>query len=194
MTDNDTHVHVAAIAGSLRAAAWSRSLLRAAAKQLPPDVELTIWEGLGAVPPFNEDLESGLAPFAVAHLREFIRSADALMIATPEYNGSIPGVLKNALDWGSRPYGDSVLKNKPVAAVGTSPLPRGGASALADLQKVLSALGADVVEAELAIPHVHTRIDGGGAISDPELADRVKELLVKVTEYVLGPRRALAVA
>ncbi len=145
---------------------------------------LSIWDGLEAVPPFNEDTECGPVPPAVAELRHVLAKADAVLIATPEYNTSIPGVLKNALDWASRPYGNSVMSNKPVAAVGTSPTPRGGASALSDLQRVLTAMGAQVVEAELAIPQVHTRLDAEGAISDPDLAARVRQLLVKVVTHV----------
>ena len=164
MAGTTEHVEIAAIAGSLRAASWARASLRAIAELLPGDVRLTIWDGLGAVPLFNEDLETGPAPDAVADMRELIDESDALLIATPEYNRSIPGVLKNALDWASRPYGQTVLKDKPVAVVGTSPLPTGGASALSDVRTALALLGADVVEADLAIGQVHTRIDAGGRI------------------------------
>jgi chromate reductase len=183
---------IAAIAGSLRAGSWARAFLRAAGDGLPADVGLTIWDGLGSVPLFNEDLESGPAPSAVADLRELIRRSDALLIATPEYNRSIPGVLKNALDWASRPYGATVLKGKPVAAFGTSPLPTGGVSALSDLQRVLTGIGADVVAADLVVPQVHTRIDAEGGISDPESADGVARLLVQLAEYAAARRPALA--
>ena len=175
-----SQVEIAAFAGSLRSASWARALLQAAAELAPTDVRVTIWDGLGAVPPFNEDLENGQAPSAVADLRELIQASDALMIVTPEYNRAVPGVLKNALDWRSRPYGHTVLKSKPVAVVGTSPLPTGGASALSDVERVLTALGAEVVEAELTVGQVHARIDAEGRISDPELATRITELLVKV--------------
>jgi chromate reductase, NAD(P)H dehydrogenase (quinone) len=184
------HLEVAAIAGSLRAASWARTLLRATAKQLPPNINLTIWDCLEAVPPFNEDAESGAVPTAVSDLRRLIDRSDAVFIATPEYNTSIPGVLKNALDWASRPFGKSVLRNKPVAAVGTSPLPTGGASALSDLRRVLTGIGAEVVEAELAVAHVHTRIDAGDAISDPELAAQFKQLILKVVDHATGRQLA----
>jgi hypothetical protein len=111
-------IEIAAIAGSLRAASWARALLRATAELLPANVSLTIWDGLGTVPMFNQDLESGPAPRGVADLRELIQSSDAVLIATPEYNGSMPGVLKNLLDWASRPYGESVMTTKPVAPWG----------------------------------------------------------------------------
>ena len=194
MAGTTTHVEIAAIAGSLRAGSWARSLLRAIAKQVPPNVGLRVWDGLEAVPPFNEDTESGPAPFAVAELRQLIERSDVLLIATPEYNTSIPGVLKNALDWASRPYKASVLENKPVVAIGTSPLPTGAASALSDLQRVLMAIHAQVIEAELAIPQVHTRIDTEGRIPDPELAARIRQLVVKVVQHVSTGGRALAVA
>lgn len=184
-------VEIAAIAGSLRAASWARALLRATTELLPANVGFTIWDGLGEVPLFNEDLESGPVPPAVADMRQLIDRADALLIATPEYNQSIPGVLKNALDWASRPYGQTVLKDKPVAAVGTSPLPTGGMSALSDVRKVITLLGAEVVEADLTIGQVHTRIDEG-RISDPELAARITELLLKVANHVASSSQEAA--
>jgi chromate reductase len=178
--DTKAHVEVAAIAGSLRAGSWARSLLRATARRLPDHIVLNVWDGLHAVPLFNEDLESGPPPAAVAEMRHLVERSDALVIATPEYNQSIPGVMKNALDWASRPFGQSVLTGKPVAAVGTSPLPTGGASALSDVRKVLTILGADIVEADLTVAEVHTRIDAEGSFSDPDLALRVTRLVVNV--------------
>lgn len=177
--DTAVPVEVAAIAGSLRSASWARTLLRAAADRQPAGVRVTVWDGLEAVPLFNEDTEDPL-PTGVAEMRQLIERSDALLIATPEYNRAIPGVLKNALDWASRPYGGSVLTGKPVAVIGTSPLPSGAASALSDVREVLSALRADVVEADLAIGQVHTRIDAAGGISDLELGARVTELLVNL--------------
>jgi chromate reductase, NAD(P)H dehydrogenase (quinone) len=185
-------IEVAAMAGSLRAASWAQALLRATTELLPANVGLIIWDRLGEVPLFNQDLESGPAPAAVADLRQLIDRSDALLIATPEYNQSIPGVLKNALDWASRPFGETVLKDKPVAALGTSPLPTGGMSALSDVRKMITLLGADVVEADLTIGQVHTRIDAEGRISDAALAARVTELLVKVANHVASSRRQAA--
>jgi chromate reductase, NAD(P)H dehydrogenase (quinone) len=185
-------VEIVGIAGSLRAASWARRLLRASAQSLPANVEVTVFEGLGEVPLFNEDLESGPAPAAVAEMRQLIECSDAVLVVTPEYNRSIPGVLKNALDWASRPYGQTVLADKPVAVVATSPLPSGGASALSDVERVLSVIGADVVEAQLTVPQVHSRFDTDGRISDPELAARIEELLVKVSRHVTAQTLALA--
>lgn len=189
-TGSDAPIEIAAIAGSLRTASWARSLLRAAAAHLPAGTALTIWDGLGDLPFFNEDLESGPAPAAVADMRALIERSDAVLVVTPEYNQSVPGVLKNALDWASRPYGETVFKHKPVAVVGTSPLPSGGASALAAVARVLALIGADVVEADLAVSLVHTRLDAEGRIADPELADRIAAVLATVVAH--GRRSSLA--
>ena len=106
-------VTIAAIAGSLRADSHSRALLKAAAHDLPPDIRLALWDGLAHVPPYSEDLEAGPAPAGVAALRALIAGAGAVLIVTPEYNGSIPGQLKNALDWASRPRGAPCWKASP---------------------------------------------------------------------------------
>jgi chromate reductase, NAD(P)H dehydrogenase (quinone) len=183
-TGTDAPVKIAGIGGSLRSQSWTRALLRATAKRLPANVELTIWDSLEAIPPFNEDNESGPAHPAVAEMRDLIQRSDALLVVTPEYNGSLPGVLKNALDWASRPYGDSVLQRTPLAAVATSPLPSGGASALSDLRRVFTRIHADIVEADLTVPLVHTRIDAvNDLFSDPQLASQIEQLLTKVAEH-----------
>ncbi len=96
-------IRIAGIAGSLRRESFNRRLLHAAAHQMPPGAQLTLWDGLGAVPPFSEDLEAAPAPVGVTELRHLITGADAVLFATPEYNGSVPGQLKNAIDWASRP-------------------------------------------------------------------------------------------
>src|SRR5215813_11946599 len=158
-------VTIAAIAGGLRAGSHTRALLRAAARNLPPGIRLVIWDGLAHVPPYSEDAEAGPAPAGVAALRALIAGAGALLIATPEYNGSIPGQLKNALDWASRPRGGAVLDCKPAAAISASPSPRGGAWALADLRKVLTVIGAGLTGTELTIPQVHAQLTQGGRIA-----------------------------
>jgi chromate reductase len=185
-------VTIAAIAGSLRAGSYSRALLRAAARELPPGARVTIWDGLANVPPFNEDLEAGPAPTGVAGLRRLIAAADAVLIATPEYNGSIPGQLKNALDWASRPRGAAVLDGKPAAAVSASPSPRGAAGALADLRKVLTVAGADLTGTELAVPRVHTQLTPGGRIADPALRGRITQLISDLAQHATATRPALA--
>jgi chromate reductase, NAD(P)H dehydrogenase (quinone) len=192
---------IAGIAGSVRAGSHTRALLRAAASHVPPGLRLTIWEALATVPPFSEDLEAAPAPGAVAEPRQLIGATDAVLIVTPEYNGSVPGQLKNALDWASRPRGTAVLEGKPAAVISASPSPRGGAGALADLRKILFVAGADVAETRAGGapgPHpAHPR----GQLAGPDLARHITELLSELAEHATrrqtraggpGPTRAQA--
>jgi chromate reductase len=133
-------VRITGIAGSLRRESFNRKLLHAAAHEMPHGAELTVWDGLGAVPPFSEDLEAAPAPAGVTDLRQVIAEADGLLFATPEYNGSVPGQLKNAIDWASRPR-RGVLQGKPAAVISASPAPYGAAWAQADLRKILKIAG-----------------------------------------------------
>ncbi|MBV9680955.1 MAG: NAD(P)H-dependent oxidoreductase, partial [Solirubrobacterales bacterium] len=110
---------VLGVPGSLRQASHNRTLLRAAAALLPPEVRFVEYERLKAIPPFDEDDEPDPGA-AVEDWRRAIAEADAILFATPEYNSSIPGQLKNAIDWASRPFTDTVLRNKPVAVIGAS--------------------------------------------------------------------------
>jgi chromate reductase len=185
-------VTIAAIAGSLRAGSHSRALLKAAAHDLPPDIRLAIWDGLAHVSPYSEDLEAGPTPAGVAALRRLIAGAGAVLIVTPEYNGSIPGQLKNALDWASRPRGAAVLEGKPAATISASPGPRGGARALADLRKVLTVTGADLTATELAVPQVHTQLTPGGRIADPALRDRITALISDLAQHATAASPARA--
>ena len=147
-------MRVLGISGSLRRDSHNTELLRAAATLLPSGTELEIYDGLGEVPPFDEDVEKheGHAPESVQRLRDAIGRADAVLFATPEYNHSIPGVLKNALDWVSRPYATNTLRNKPVAVMGASTGMFGAVWAQAELRKVLAAIGARVVDREIPVP------------------------------------------
>jgi chromate reductase len=171
------------ISGSLRRNSHNTSLLRAAAETAGPDVELEPYDGLKAVPPFDEDDEVQPRPSSVARLNAAIANADAVLFATPEYNASIPGQLKNAIDWVSRPVATNVLRNKPVAVVGASTGAFGAAWAQAELRKVLAVLGARVLDFEFLVPHVHTRFEEG-ELSDEEirggLADAVETLAGEV--------------
>jgi len=181
-------MRVLGIAGSLRRASHNRRLLRAAASLLPPAVELVEFDGLKALPPFDEDDEPAPGA-AVEHWRAEIRRADALLFATPEYNASIPGVLKNAVDWGSRPFSDPALRNVPVAVIGASTGMFGAVWAQAELRKSLAAAGARVIDRELAVPVVHEAYDDEGrlALADPEeLASILAELVRVAEERSLG--------
>jgi chromate reductase, NAD(P)H dehydrogenase (quinone) len=166
-------MRILGISGSLRGESYNTKLLRAVGELLLDDVEYEIWEGLKAVPPYDEDDDRDPAPVAVAQLRRAIAGADAIVFATPEYNSSIPGVLKNALDWASRPFATNVLRNKPVTVVGASAGMFGAVWAQAELRKVLAAIGARVVDEELPVPQAHTRFDEDGRLADEELRSRL---------------------
>src|ERR671925_160993 len=142
---------VLGISGSLRRDSHNTQLLRTAAELLPGDVEFELWDGLKQVPPYDEDDDVDPAPAGAARLRAALAAADAVLIATPEYNSSIPGQLKNAIDWASRPLATNVLRNKPVAVVGASTGGFGAVCAQAELRKVLAALGARVLDLEVPV-------------------------------------------
>jgi chromate reductase len=182
---------VLGIAGSLRGDSHNRKLLRAAGALLPDDVEFEEWDGLKAVPPYDEDDDVEPAPAAVARLRAAIAGADAILFATPEYNSSIPGQLKNALDWASRPLATNVLRNKPVAVVGASAGAFGAVWAQAELRKVLSATGARVVDAELAVGHADQRFDEHGSLTDENIRDELREVIWTLVDEMV-PRLAAA--
>jgi chromate reductase len=171
------NTQIVGIVGSLRRESFNRRLLEASAFVLPSGVELEVWDRLGAVPPFDEDREAGPAPAAVEDLRRAIAGADGLLIVTPEYNGSIPGQLKNALDWASRPRGSAVLVGKPVATMSGSPTPYGAAWAQTELRKVLKIIGADVSGDELSVPKVFRQFDTTGHLIDQDVSDRLAELV-----------------
>ena len=121
-----------------------------------------VWDGLGSIPPFNEDDLGDRTPQAVLDFRRLVGEANALLISTPEYNSSIPGVLKNALDWASRPYGRAEIVGKPALVVGASPSSFGAAWAQAELRKVLAACGARVLEEGASFAKASTRIAAAG--------------------------------
>ena len=170
-------MRVLGISGSLRRGSLNTALLRAAAERLPAGVELVEFERLADVPPYDEDLDAVTAPDAVRELREAILAADAVLVATPEYNHSIPGQLKNALDWASRPAGQSALNGKPAAAIGASKSMFGGVWAQAETRKVLGALGGRVVDAELGIRHAHEQLKGERLELEHGQEQRLDEIL-----------------
>jgi chromate reductase len=166
-----------AISGSVRQGSYNAALLRAAALECSANVEFVIWRGLADIPAYDEDAEGPPAPFPVAALRHEIRRSDAVLIATPEYNGSIPGALKNALDWVSRPLATNVLRTRRVAVIGASIGILGAIGAQAELRKVLKVIGADVVEAALPVPHAHAAFTDAGQLHDPELRSALCRIL-----------------
>lgn len=165
------------IGGSLRKDSYNRALLEAAVAELPPGVEVEWWEGLRLLPAYDEDIDGSATPAAVAELRRTLASADAVLIATPEYNASIPGALKNALDWASRPFPDNCLRGTPVAVIGASTGLFGTVWAQAELRKVLEWIGAAVLDAELAVPMAHAAFDSGGGLCDPEQAATLRSIV-----------------
>jgi chromate reductase, NAD(P)H dehydrogenase (quinone) len=183
-------LRVLGISGSLRRGSHNTNLLRVAAKALPPGVELEVYDGLRELPPYDADLDSEPVDPAVERLRETIASADGVLIATPEYNGSIPGVLKNALDWASRPFPDNALRGKPVAVIGASTGLFGAVWAQAETRKVLGVIGADVIDAELPVGQADSAF-AGEELADGELHQALAEL-VGVLAAGAGAAEALA--
>jgi len=166
-----------AISGSLRPESYNTKLLRAAEELLPPDVDFVLYQGVKAVPPYDEEDDVQPAPMAVAALRSAMGEADAVLFATPEYNSSIPGSLKNAIDWVSRPLATNPLRNKPVAVIGASTGAFGAVWAQAELRKVLAALGARVVDGEVAVGHAPTRFDEDGRLEDESVREQLAETM-----------------
>jgi chromate reductase len=185
-------MRILGISGSLRAGSLNTQLLRLVAEELPEGVELELYEELASIPPFDQDLVD-LAPASVERLKELIASSDAVLVATPEFNGSIPGQLKNAFDWVSRPLADNPARSKPVAVIGASTSSFGGIWAQRELKKVLGILGARVLDVELPVAKADQRL----AEPDPELRAHLAEVahdLVDAVQAAAAPRLASAVA
>ena len=170
-------MRVLGVSGSLRRDSHNTSLLRAAAISLPPGIDLELYDGLGDLPHYDADLDVDPAPDPVERLREAIADVDGVLIATPEYNGSIPGALKNALDWSSRPFPDNALRGKPAAVVGASTGMFGAVWAQAEVRKVLKTIGADVLDGELPVPHAHLAFGDDGHLADAGMRDALGELV-----------------
>ena len=173
---------ILAISGSLRTGSHNTKLLQAAAAVAPDGIEITLYERLKEIPPYDADDDiPGHQPAAVRRLKKAIGEADAVLIATPEYNHSIPGVLKNALDWVSRPLAESPALNKPFAVISSSTGMFGGVWAAAETRKVLGALGARVLEDTVKVPKAHERLaDGVDEALDAELRSVVHALAAAV--------------
>jgi chromate reductase, NAD(P)H dehydrogenase (quinone) len=192
-------MHVLGISGSLRRDSHNTRLLRAAAMELPPGASFELFDGLAELPAYCEDIDVEPAPEPVARLRDAIAAADAVLIATPEYNASIPGVLKNAIDWASRPFPDNVLRGKPVVVIGASTGLFGAVWAQAELRKVLNHTGAEVFGDELPVGLADGAFTEAGELADPELREQLAGLVAalcnvrRVDERVERRNRAPAV-
>ena len=163
-------------AGSLRKDSYNKALLRAAGELLPNDVELEIFD-LECIPPFNQDLEQQ-PPTKVKEFKTKIKAADALLIATPEYNYSVPGVLKNAIDWGSRPHGDNCFDDKPMAIMGASGGMLGTARAQYHLRQSCVFLNMHPLnKPEVMVPFAKDKIDSNGNLTDEHTRAKIKELI-----------------
>jgi chromate reductase len=174
---------ILALAGSLRQGSYNRGLLRAAGELAPDWVKVQFFD-IGTLPFFNEDLEAPSDPEVVRQFKEAISRANAILIATPEYNGAVPGVLANAIDWASRPTGRSVLRNKPVAVMGAVLGRSGSANAQAALRGVLSRVGAIVVpDPQVLVPRASRLFDEQVNLRDEDTRKEICELVEAVAHW-----------
>lgn len=175
-------VKILGIAGSIRRASLNRAALRAAAELVPEGAELTTFE-IDEIPPFNQDSEAD-PPAVVADLKAAIRNADAILFVSPEYNYSIPGVLKNAIDWASRPYGDSAWEGKPAAIMGVSGGAIGTARMQYDLRKVMVFLNMfPLNKPEVMIGNSGQKFDADGNLTDGATREIMAKQLAALVEW-----------
>jgi chromate reductase len=187
-------MRVLGITGSLRRDSYNHALLREAAERLPAGAELVEFDRLVEIPPYDADLESEVTPEPVEALRQAMREADAVLVATPEYNHSIPGVLKNALDWASRPAGQSALTGTPAMVIGASTGMFGAVWAQAETRKVLGALGGRVVEGELPVARAAELYRNGRLELSPDQSEQLEELLAELVSEVEQQRELVPAA
>jgi chromate reductase len=181
---------ILAISGSLRQGSHNTDLLRGAAASAPDGVDIELYHGLKDIPPYDADDDlPGDQPLAVQHFKDALEAADAILISTPEYNSSIPGVLKNALDWASRPLIESPVRNKPVAVLSSSTGMFGGVWAAAETRKVVGALGARALEDSVAVPKADQRLENG---VDAELLAELRAVVDALAEAVAARATAAA--
>jgi chromate reductase len=183
--DPPRRMKVLAISGSLRRDSLNTRLLRAAAELAPSGVEVELLDPalLKELPIYDADDDVVTPPVAVRRLRGAIRQADALLIATPEYNGTIPGGLKNAIDWASRPYGNASLTGKPAAVLGATTGLFGAVWAQADTRKSLGVAGAKVLEDEFPLGQADEAFRADGLLDEPELNERLAEIIAALTDH-----------
>jgi chromate reductase len=184
-------VKILGIAGSLRQGSYNRSALRAAVKLVPPDSTLETFD-LDGIPPFNEDHEKEFPPSAL-EFKAKVSAADAIVIATPEYNYSVPGVLKNAIDWASRPYGDSAWNAKPIGVMGASVGTLGTARAQYHLRQMFVFLNMfPVNQPEVMIANAADKFDEQGNLKDPKTSEKIKELLEALVDWTRRLKKTMA--
>ena len=183
-------MRVLAVSGSLRAESYNTALVRTAQELAAEGVVIDVYEDLGALPPYDADADGEDGPAAVRDFRERIAEADALLFVTPEYNGSIPGVLKNAVDWASRPHRKAALWGKTVAVAGATTGQYGAMWAQQDLRRVLGIAGARVIGGELPVARAQDVFDEAGRLRDPVVAERLRRHL----EALVAEARPVALA
>jgi chromate reductase len=182
-------MRILGLSGSLRRESHNSRLLRAAGTLLPAGSELVVFDRLGEIPPFNEDHEQD-PPASVVAFKQAIAEADGLLIASPEYNHSIPGVLKNALDWASRPIAETPLRGKPAAVIGASTSLFGAVWAQAETRKVLGATGARVVDRELPVAQADEALGPDGLPVEPDALESLSATLDELLELAASARIA----
>ncbi len=182
-------VKILGFAGSLRKGSYNKAILRAALELVPEDAELETFD-LEGIPPFNQDLDTA-PPAKVKEFKSGIRAADAILIATPEYNYSIPGVLKNAIDWASRPYAENVFDGKPLGIMGASPGMIGTARAQYDLRRACVFLNMyPVNRPEVMVSYCEDKIDQSGRVTDGHTRDKIRQLLQALVTWTRRLRAA----
>jgi chromate reductase len=175
-------INILGFAGSLRKDSYNKALLRAATELAPKSAKLKIFD-LEGIPLFNQDLEDHM-PQKVKAFKAKIKAVDALLIATPEYNYSVPGVLKNAIDWASRPFGHNSFEDKPVAIMSASPGMLGGTRAQYHLRQILVSLNIHAINRpEVCVMSVDEKIDEKGRLIDEETKERIRQLLESLVEW-----------
>ncbi|HUO36458.1 MAG TPA: NAD(P)H-dependent oxidoreductase [Mycobacterium sp.] len=176
-------IKVLALVGSLRAASVNRQLAELATEVAPQGVTVTVFEGIGDLPFYNEDIDRDPVPVPVAELRRAAGPADAALVVTPEYNGSIPAVLKNAIDWLSRPFGAGALRDKPLAVIGTSAGQYGGVWAHDETRKSFGIAGSRVLDGvSLSLPA--QALGGKPPRDNADVADNVRAVVEKLAAEV----------
>jgi chromate reductase len=184
-------MRILAVSGSLRRDSHNTQLLRAAVEAAPEGVEVELWQGLADLPLYDQDLDTIEPVESVRRLREEWGAADAILFSTPEYNGSVPGGLKNAVDWASRPVREAALTNQTVSVIGATTGQFGAMWAQADLRKILGTAGARVVGDELPVSRAHEKFDDEGRLLDAELFERLRLVLGTLASEAAGIRAAV---
>lgn len=178
-------VHVFAVAGSLRKESWNKKLLRAALELVPPGMMIHQFDGLGEIPPYNADIDVDPRPEPVRALKQMLAACDGLLVVTPEYNYGIPGVLKNAIDWASRPSATTPLLGKVALLMGASTGPSGTARAQQQLRQNFVFTKTTVLPApEITVAKAVEKFDAGGRLIDDEVRQLIAERLATLGEWI----------